>query len=89
MSGRYGSLAELSAQGFLPSDLAGGSKDGYVFEIVNPDSYEAFATPLIYRDRKWRLKGTGKRSFYVNEQGVLRDADKKGAKADADDPPLD
>src|SRR5262249_20640561 len=65
-SGRYGNLAELADAGLLESDLANGSKNGYFVEIVvKADSFEAMATPLRYRDRPWRLKGTGHRSFYV------------------------
>jgi len=89
-SGRYGSLGELADAGVVESDLACGSKDGYRFEVVaKSDSFEATATPLIYRDRMWRLKGTGKRSFYVSELGVMHESDKKGDKANADDPPIE
>src|SRR5262245_35873215 len=44
-SGRYGSLADLADAGLLGPDLAGGTKDGYRFEVVaKGGSFEATAT---------------------------------------------
>jgi hypothetical protein len=89
-SGHYGRLDELAAAGLLPSDLASGSKNGYLLEILTEaDSFEAFATPSVYRHHRWALNGIGQRSFYVNETGVIREADKRGNRAGADDRPLD
>lgn len=44
-------------------------------------SYDAVATPVNYGS-------TGKRSFFLNQEGVIREADKKGAEATASDPVL-
>jgi hypothetical protein len=56
-SRHYGRLDELAAAGLLPSDLASGSKNRYLLEILTEaDSFEAFATPSVYRHHRWALK---------------------------------
>ena len=88
--GHYGSLEELKAAGLLPSELAGGSTEGYVLAVVaRGDSFDATVTPLRYRNGWWHFRGTGQRSFYINELGTVHEADKNGGNASSDDPPLD
>lgn len=58
---------------------------GYRFELrVKPDgqAFEAVATPVEYGE-------TGRLSFYANEKGSIREADKGGAEATAADPDID
>ena len=83
------------AAGLVDADLAAGNKDGYTirYSIVpvtgNPpaedsDKTEAFslaATPTEYGK-------TGRRSFFLDSNGVLRGTDKHGGVATADDPQI-
>lgn len=87
-NGNFGDLKQLFAAGLIDSVLAGGVKGGYTFKLkVEPASressasFEATAVPLKYGQ-------TGKRSFYVNEAGVVLGTDKQGAEADISDVPI-
>jgi type IV pilus assembly protein PilA len=86
---QYGSIDQLKDEQLIESTLATGKRNGYSFSIVvkpqlpgEPDGFDATAVPVEYR-------GTGIRSFYLNETGVIFAANKYGAAADALDPPLD
>jgi hypothetical protein len=87
--GNFGTLKQLGAARLTDSILTGGIKAGYLFKITvepaskeSPASFEATAVPLKYGQ-------TGKRSFYVNEAGVVLGADKQGAEANLNDPPVE
>jgi len=75
------------AAGLLDSDLAKGSKNGYVFRYVivgandvgAPAKYELSATPLRYGR-------TGRRSFFRDSNGVVHAADRQGAVGSGTDP---
>ena len=75
------------AAGLLESDLAKGTKDGYVFRYVivgasdvgAPAKYELSATPLRYGQ-------TGRSSFLRDSSGVLHAADRQGAVGRETDP---
>ena len=57
--------------------------EGYEIKIsISGDKFEATATPAVYRK-------TGRRSFYVDQTGVVRAADLNGKPADANAPPID
>jgi type IV pilus assembly protein PilA len=86
--GEYGTLQELRNANLLDTKLDGGTYHGYRFSVrvrhSTRDAYAAFevvATPTSYRD-------SGTRSFYLDESGVIRAADRGGAEADAKDRPL-
>ena len=66
-------------------DLGGfvAQAEGYDFKLnISGDKFEATATPAVYRK-------TGRRSFYVDQTGVVRAADTNGKPADANAPPVD
>lgn len=75
------------AAGLLEADLAGGTKDGYVFRYViagandvgAPAKYQLSATPLRYGQ-------TGRRSFFRDSKGVLHAADRQGGVGSETDP---
>jgi hypothetical protein len=84
----------VTTKKFVPLDQLVSQADGipppsrsnpdYRFEVrVNEDgkSFEAFASPAQYSK-------TGRRSFYINEQGVIHGADKRGEEASATDPEI-
>lgn len=75
--------------GLIDSELSTGMKNGYSFRYVimgasglgAPAKYELAATPLVYGR-------TGHRSFFRDESGTLRGADRQGAVGGAADPKL-
>jgi hypothetical protein len=80
-NGDYGTLDELRKQGLIDPVLAEGHRFGYLFRIrrekwsaESPASIEIMAVPRTYGR-------TGRRSFYMNETGVVYAADKNGAEA--------
>jgi len=89
-AGNFGTLSELSAEGLIDSKLATGSKNGYKFTVeltTNDMNYPGFAVvgvPMTYGG----VEGTGVRSFYVDETGVIRGSDKFGRPATKEDLPL-
>jgi len=90
----FGSMQELIAAGAIAANSAG--KNGYQFKVrlldLNGNAvvagagdavrFEVLATPDSY-------KSTGRRSFYVSEQYVIRCADKSGKEATGSDPDID
>jgi len=85
-NGNYGSLSDLHSAQLIDSALASGFKYGYVFQMFTvapfeapPAAFYATATPIRYRK-------TGRRSFFINESGEMRGADKNGAAATVTDP---
>jgi len=79
--GKYAALDELIQRG-LVNDPKQGKLTGYKFEVnLTAHGYEATATPERYGI-------SGKRSFYVDEQNVMRGADRNGSQATASDPQL-
>ncbi|MHB8500878.1 MAG: hypothetical protein ACYDCG_09240 [Candidatus Acidiferrales bacterium] len=81
--------ANAESAGLVDSDLSTGMKNGYSFRYVivgastlgAPAKYELAATPLVYGR-------TGHRSFFRDETGTLRGADRKGAVGSESDPKL-
>ena len=54
------------AGNLIPARLASGEKDGYAFELMTtPGGFAVTATPKVYGS-------TGRRSFYVEHSGVVR-----------------
>ena len=80
-NGDYGTLEELEKAGLVDYVLAEGHRYGYLFRIrrekrssESQPSLEIVAVPRTYGR-------TGRLSFYIDETGVTRAADKKGAEA--------
>lgn len=87
-SASYGTMEELFRAGLIDAKLASKMNSGYRFEITvtprssfDPAKYEVVATPLTYGT-------TGTRSFFIDESGVVRGADRRGAEATVSDNPL-
>lgn len=78
---RFGTLEELLAEDLMEKGYV--ERLDYKFEVnALGDKFEATATPKNYGK-------TGRRSFFVDETGVIRAADHKGKPATAQDPPID
>jgi len=79
--GRYGTLEELAAEKLLDKNPF--TYLEYNIEVSGAgDKLEIFATPKNYGK-------TGRRSFMIDADGVIRGADHKGQPASSDDPPVD
>ena len=78
--GSFGSLEQLAEQGLVFKDFL--DKHGYKIElVVSGTRFEATAVPLEYGK-------TGVMSFFIDESGVLRGADRGGAPASLADKPI-
>lgn len=78
---RFATLEELTAEGLLEEEFA--QRVEYDLEIsASGDKFEVKATPKNYGK-------TGRRSFFLDETGIIRAADHKGKAASAQDPPID
>ena len=89
-AGNFGTLSELAAEGLIDSKLATGTKSGYKFTVeltTNDMNYPGFAVvgvPMTYGG----VEGSGVRSFYIDETGVIRGDDKFGRPATKEDLPV-
>jgi hypothetical protein len=88
-AGDFGNLTQLHFTGLINSTLASGVYGGSAFIVTVtaqspslPAFYKAQSIPMLYGE-------TGFRSFYIDVGGILRGADKNGASADANDPPIE
>ncbi len=86
--GDYGTLTELHQSGLISTDLANGVKSGYRLKVevykagtASPATFVAVAVPTEYGS-------TGRRSFFVDETGVLRGEDRAGLEASKSTPPV-
>src|SRR5262245_9263788 len=83
--GKYGTDADLSLAG-ATRDLAQGTKNGYRFTItvtkhIDEEGFEIVSVPLNYPN-------SGRRSFYIDETGVIRAGNNHGEAATKYDVPL-
>lgn len=88
-AGTYGTLTELRQADLIDAALANGDKYGYIWVLSRthrtatmPARFILTATPRLYPK-------SGRKSFYIDERGEIRGADKRGATANADDPLVD
>jgi type II secretory pathway pseudopilin PulG len=78
----YGTLTDLQSQSLIPPELASGTKWGYRFKVeVSKNGFAATAVPTDY-------KSSGRRSFFVDETGILRAEDSHGLEASRFAPPV-
>jgi type II secretory pathway pseudopilin PulG len=88
-SGQYGTLDQLAADQLISPELAAGHRYGYKFTIeITEDGtagisprFQIVAVPLTYGS-------SGRRSFYLDETGIIRGEDNRGAEASELTPPL-
>ncbi len=80
-NGSYGSIDELVEHKMLGQEML--DKYGYRFVIsTNAHGFEAVATPVEYGK-------SGKRSFFIDQSGVVRGDDKGGGPATVADKPVE
>ena len=87
-NGAFGTLEQLATEGLIDPELASGSHYGYRFTVNTRTSryndlpgFQAVGVPLTYGS-------SGRRSFYIDESGVIRAEDNRGAEATELTPPL-
>jgi type IV pilus assembly protein PilA len=87
-AGRFGTLNELAAVNLIDSRLAAGQKNGYKFtvELTNDMNYPGFS--VVARPMTYGATGSGNRSFYIDETGVIRAGDNSGGVATKEDLPV-
>jgi len=84
----FGTMDQLMSNGLVDPQLATGVRSGYRFKVeVRPSTettyaaFRAVGVPVTYGK-------SGIRSFYIDESGVIRGGDNRGADATEEDPPL-
>lgn len=89
VNGNFGSLSDLQSKNLIDLPMLQGDRCGYRFILTtiegktdHPATFNIIATPKKYGE-------TGRHSFYLNEQGVIRSADRHGQPADPADLPID
>lgn len=87
-NGDYGTLDELAANRLISPELATGARYGYKFTVNvkaagydEPPRFQVVGVPLTYGS-------SGLRSFYIDETGVIRGENSRGADATELSPPL-
>ncbi|MDQ1590860.1 MAG: hypothetical protein QOG71_1487 [Pyrinomonadaceae bacterium] len=81
--GGYGTLQELKAGAFIDESLEPVQAEGYEIKLsIYGDRFEVTATPTAYPK-------LGRRSFYIDQTGLLRAADTGGKPASESSPIID
>ena len=87
-NGYYGTLDDLRNESLIAPELAGGIRSGYRFSVQivvdrgdGQPGFAAVAVPTEYRS-------SGRRSFFIDETGVLRGDDSHGNQANRYTPPV-
>jgi type II secretory pathway pseudopilin PulG len=86
--GLYGRMDQLLTDRLIDADLATATRRGYRFTVQIPTTssssqpgYHAVGMPTQYPN-------SGRRSFFIDESGIIRAADAQGAEATEFDPPV-
>jgi len=88
-NGNYGNLRQLYLNGLIRTGLSDYASRGYFYTVLTIDfvpntqtaSFKIWATPQSYPT-------SSVRSFYIDQTGVLRGADRGGVRGDENDPPI-
>jgi type IV pilus assembly protein PilA len=87
-AGAFGTLEDLQRRNLIAADLVSGTRRGYRFkvELVKDagDGWPGFIAVAVPDNYPY----SGKRSFFLDETGVIRAADSQGMEATKYDPPL-
>jgi type IV pilus assembly protein PilA len=85
---QFGTLDQLATARLIRPELGTGQKNGYIFKVglstneeTEQPGFEIVATPVSYPN-------SGRRSFYLDESGVVRAADARGGEATRFDEPM-
>lgn len=89
-NGNFGTFEQLHEANLIRGDLADLTARGYTFSFQlssgsaggSGAAFKIWAVPQVYGV-------TGRRSFFVDQTGIVRAADRNGQKGDESDPPLE
>jgi hypothetical protein len=87
-NGNYGTLTQMSAASIFYVPFNAGAFEGYVSDLTLTPAGPGIEPTFRFTLTPQQYGVTGRRSFYIDQTGVLRGADKNGAPADASDPPV-
>ena len=86
--GNYGTLSDLQSDSLISADMARDVRSGYRFKLEafpassgSPAAFSIIAVPTEYGS-------SGRRSFFVDETGVIRGEDNHGLEASQSTPPV-
>jgi type II secretory pathway pseudopilin PulG len=86
--GQYGTLTDLQRDALISPDLAREVRSGYRFKVEvfkpsseSPAAFAVMAVPAEYGS-------SGRRSFFIDETGVIRGEDNHGLEASKSTPPV-
>jgi hypothetical protein len=88
-AGNYGTLAQLANQGLLHPNLRNGESCGYLYRIQVTEPTPTTAATFTVKSVPQQYGVTGFISYFTDQTGVIRGADRGGAEANADDPPIE
>lgn len=87
-AGAYGTLDQLEKAGLINKSQSLATQHGYLLEVKigpnksgSPQTFSISAVPQTFGL-------TGRNSFFLDQTGIVRGADKEGGPADATDPPI-
>lgn len=81
-AGKYGTMNDLITTNLITNEVNSGGSIGYKFDLkITEEGYEVYAVPTRYGE-----KGTGIFSYYLDQSGIIRGANRNGDPADKNDP---
>ncbi|MET0752240.1 MAG: hypothetical protein ABWZ66_02655 [Pyrinomonadaceae bacterium] len=87
-AGQFGFLSALFNAGLINTSQAANFYWGYYSVLTITASTAANPASFTYQARPEEYGRTGVRSFYTDQTGVIRGADKNGLNANQNDPPI-
>ncbi len=88
-NGQFGFLSALFNAGLINTSQAANFYWGYYSVLTITSSTAANPALFTYQTRPEEYSRTGVRSFYIDQTGVIRGADKNGLYANQNDPPIE
>lgn len=88
-NGNFGTFQELYLKGLIDSSTARGDRCGYYLTLFYMNGTQSNLPKFYITTVPQQYPVSGRRSFYIDEQGVVRGADHNGQPATADDPPIE
>ena len=88
-AGTFGSLANLQQAQLIDGALASGEKHGYIFAVAVTQPTATLPAAFVLTATPRQYPKSGRISFFANQSGVVRGADRNGAPANQNDPLID
>ena len=86
--GSFGTLEELAREGLIAPEIALGQRTGYRFKVETSEADTEHAADFAAVGVPTEYPTSGRRSFFIDNSGVIRAADTHGAEATKMDAPL-